>query len=73
MCAKLLLLLICDKLLHPRPDHLTEWSVEVNKGPKGIKGTLRLDFQANTRILIFLKARVTTRNRKEVERKSRNN
>ncbi len=40
------------------------------EGPKGSKGTLRPDFQANTRPRIK-KANITARYRKEVVRKSR--
>jgi hypothetical protein len=39
--------------------------------PKGSKGTLRPDIQANNRPRIFLKANVTTRYRKTVVRESR--
>ncbi len=62
--------IICRSL-----SHLTRWLSRIvcrgQEGPKGSKGTLRLDLQANTRPRIFEKANFTTRYRKEVVRKSR--
>ncbi len=59
---------ICSGLSHPTRS-LSRIDSRGEEGPKARKGTLRPDFQANTRLEIFFKANATTRYRKEVARK----